>query len=213
MTATLLFLQDIPALLQGPPELLINPHVSFGLQQLYPVSQQQPNPSFWSAAALGLPDQATHPFAALGASPVIPSQLSVEEEEGSLQVHQPYHFRQIVIKNRGTYDMLLVDVQLSRVLPALPNTFAVLDDHHISQFKTQHPVDIPASQNKSFKIGGSTHSSPPRSHMTDQEQQSGQQSSQQSEKKSPTCQGVLLSPGHEYQITVALHCCDGSYRK
>lgn len=205
----------MPSLLQGPPELLINPHVSFGLQQLYPEPQQpqQPNTSFWSATALGLPKQARQPFAALGVTPVTVSQPSDEDKEEALPLHQPYHFRQIVIRNRGTYDVLLIDVRLSNSLPALPHTFAVLDDYALSQAKDRCKGARTDKHNHAHHLSGADHSSQSYADVTVETQKPGHEPTAQSEMITPSSKGVLLSPGHEYQVTVALHCSDGPYRK
>ena len=204
-------------LLQGPPELSTNPHISFGLQQLYPELVQQSNPSVWSEAALELPKQAVQPFAALGVTPAMPRQHSSEDEEDFPKREQPYHFRQIVIRNKSAQDVHLVDVRLSEILPALPHTFAVLDDHQLTQGKkaycTKNAVKTghgdgaeEKSPHGSSQESLSTKSQPTQS---DQSQQSGH--ADQMRHDSP--KAVLLSPGNEYQVTVALHCRDGPYRK
>ena len=206
-------LQNISSLLQGPPELSIIPHVSFGLQELCPEEkkkQQQPNPTFWSDAALGLPHQAMRPFAALGVPGGTPHQTSDEEED--LQLRQLYRFRHIVIRNRGARDVYLVDVRLSDLLPALPHTFAVLDDHQLTQDRSKFRTGS-AAMTSEVADRAQASQIQQQQHFGSSQQQSSDQQREQSEKKSPGVRAVLLSPGHEYQVTVALHCGDGFYRK
>ena len=209
-------MQNIASLLQGPPELSIIPHVSFGLQQLHheekkKQQQQQPNSSFWSGAALGLPDQAMQPFAALGVPGGTPHQTADDELE-DLQLQQPYRFRHIVIRNRGAHDVHLVDVRLSHLLPALSHTFAVLDDHQLSKNKRKlKQVSAVRTGQTAEETAASQHQQ--QNYLGNGQRQSAVQQSEESEKTNPGVKAVLLSPGHEYQVTVALHCGDGSYRK
>lgn len=208
-------MQNIASLLQGPAELSIIPHVSFGLQQLHheqkKKQQQQPNSSFWSGAALGLPDQAMQPFAALGVPGGTPHQTP-DDELQDLRLQQPYRFRHIVIRNRGAHDVHLVDVRLSHLLPALPHTFAVLDDHQLSQNKGQLKQVSAVSTGQTTEEPAASQNEQ-QTYLGNSQQQSAVQQSDESERTNPGVKAVLLSPGHEYQVTVALHCGDGSYRK
>lgn len=203
-------------LLQGPPDLSINPHISFGLQQLYPELVQQSDPSVWSEDALGLPKQAVQPFAALGVTPAMPRRHSSKDEEDSPKPEQPYHFRQIVIRNRSAQDVHLVDVRLSEILPALPHTFAVLDDHQLTQGKKAYHTEIAVKTGHgNGEEEKSPHGSTQESLSTNSQQKQSDQSQQSGhvDQKIDSPKGVLLSPGHEYQVTIALHCRDGPYRK
>lgn len=196
------------ALLQAPPAIHISPHISFGLQSL---CKQSPAPAYWSHAAHGLPDQATQPFAALGLPAVQNHQHpGAWDHEKQQQLAQPFRFRQIEVRNNGIHNLHLVDVRFSTAVPALPHTFALADDHQLSQQAAK-------SLRRSTAASDSLRHSSTETGTTDgiQSRASASEAHQRAEltEEQQRLKGVLLGPGQQYQVTLALHCGDGPPRK